>query len=44
MAEKELTFTCWNCQKETAVIVTVTKPLATQSKGVAVVQYWLSIL
>ena len=39
MAEKELTFTCWNCQKETTVIVTVTRPLATRSKSVAKVYY-----
>lgn len=39
MAEKELTFTCWNCQKETTVIVIVTKPLATQSKSVPVPYY-----
>lgn len=39
MTEKELMFTCWNCQKETTVIVTLTKPLATQSKSVSVLQY-----
>ncbi len=39
MVEKELTFTCWNCQKETTVIVTVSKPLATQSKSVPVLHY-----
>jgi len=39
MAEKELTFTCWNCQKETTVIVTVTKPLATRSQSVPVLHY-----
>ncbi len=39
MAEKELTFTCWNCQKETTVIVTVTKPLATRSQRVSALHY-----
>ncbi|MFL5653955.1 MAG: hypothetical protein ACJ8CB_07240 [Ktedonobacteraceae bacterium] len=39
MAEKELTFTCWNCKKETTVIVTVIRPLATQSKRVPVPHY-----
>lgn len=39
MAEKELTFICWNCQKETAVIVTAAKPMATQSKKISVVRY-----
>ena len=39
MAEKELKFTCWNCQKETTVIVTVTTQLAKQSKPVPVVRY-----
>ena len=39
MDEKELAFTCWYCQKETTVIVTVTKPLTTQSKSVAVLHY-----
>ena len=39
MAEKELTFTCWNCQKDTTVIVTVTKPLATRSQSVPVLHY-----
>jgi len=39
MAEKELRFTCWNCQKETTVIVTISKPLATQSHSVLVPQY-----
>jgi hypothetical protein len=34
MAEKVLRFTCWNCQRETTVIVTITKPLATGSKRV----------
>ncbi len=39
MAEKELRFTCWSCQKENTVIVTVTTQLARQSKPVAVVRY-----
>ncbi len=39
MIEKELTFICWNCQKETTVIVAVTKPLATQSKSLPVLHY-----
>lgn len=39
MDEKELSFICWNCQKETTVIVTVIKPLATHSKSVSVLQY-----
>jgi transcription elongation factor Elf1 len=39
MAEKELRFTCWNCQKENTVIVTVTTQLASQSKPVPVAHY-----
>ncbi len=39
MAEKELTFTCWNCKQDTTVIVTVTRPLATQRKSVPVSHY-----
>jgi transcription elongation factor Elf1 len=38
MAEKELRFTCCNCQKETTVIVTVTTQRR-QSKPVPVVRY-----
>ncbi len=33
MTEKELSFICFNCQKETTVTVEVAKPLPTQSKG-----------
>ncbi len=39
MDEKELRFTCWNCQQVTTVIVTVAKPLATQSKSVPTLHY-----
>ncbi len=39
MAEKKLTFICWNCNKETTVIVKVSKPLATQSMSVPVPHY-----
>ena len=39
MAEKKLRFLCFNCQKETTVIVEVSKPLPTQSKGVTRVYY-----
>lgn len=39
MAEKELRFTCWHCQKETTVIVTVTGSLATQSQRVPVLHF-----
>ena len=37
--EKELRFMCWNCQKETTVIVTVAKQLPARSQRVSVVQY-----
>ncbi len=39
MTEKELRFTCWNCQKETTVIVTVAKPPTARSQSVPVVHY-----
>lgn len=39
MTETELLFTCWNCQKETTVIVTVSKSLLTRGKSVSVVHY-----
>jgi len=39
MAEKELRFTCWNCQKEATVIVTVTIPLAAQGQRVPVLHF-----
>jgi hypothetical protein len=39
MSEKELRFICFDCAKETTVIVQVSKPLPTQSKGITCVYY-----
>jgi transcription elongation factor Elf1 len=38
-AEKELRFVCYNCGKETTLIVTVTKALPTKSKSATRVYY-----
>ena len=39
MADKKLIFRCFNCHQDTTLIVNVPKPLATQSKKIAVVRY-----
>jgi len=39
MAEKELRFNCFNCDKETTVIVKVPKSIPTKSKSVTTVHY-----
>ncbi len=34
MTKKPVRFICWNCQREVTIIVSVVRPLATQSQGV----------